>query len=253
MLDLGKRISFCQNPTALRLFQIMERKKTNLSVSLDVTEKAKLLSLANALGPYICVLKTHIDILEDFDVETADALTALANQHNFLIFEDRKFADIGNTAMLQYGKGIYHIADWAHITNAHSLLGNGAVEGLKKIGLSKGNGLLLIGELSAKDNLITPQYTEQTVALALRHKDFVMGFISRRKLTEDPAMIYFTPGVHLHNKGDALGQQYITPEQAIRNGADVIIVGRGIYESENPAATAEKYREISWNLYTQNF
>ena len=31
--------------------------------------------------------------------------------------------------------------------------------------------------------------------------------------------------------GDGLGQQYVTPRQAVEeNGADIIIVGRGIYQ-----------------------
>lgn len=40
-------------------------------------------------------MQTHIDIVEDFDLDLADKLVALSEKYDFLIFEDRKFADIG--------------------------------------------------------------------------------------------------------------------------------------------------------------
>lgn len=43
--------------------------------------------------------QTHIDIIEDFDHDLVEQLQALSQKHDFLIFEDRKFADIG---MLYY-------------------------------------------------------------------------------------------------------------------------------------------------------
>lgn len=97
----------------------MEEKKSNLCASLDITETEKLLSILDTIGPYICLVKTHIDIVSDFTYEgTVLPLKELAKKHNFMIFEDRKFADIGNTVKNQYKSGVFRIAEWADITNA---------------------------------------------------------------------------------------------------------------------------------------
>jgi hypothetical protein len=40
-------------------------------------------------------IQTHIDIVEDFDLDLAHQLVGLSEKHDFFIFEDRKFADIG--------------------------------------------------------------------------------------------------------------------------------------------------------------
>ena len=107
------------NEITKKLKQIMEEKQTNLCIAADVITKKELLKIADELGPYICVLKTHIDILLDFDIEVITELQRLSEKHDFLLFEDRKFADIGNTVKHQYQNGIYNIADWAHIINCH--------------------------------------------------------------------------------------------------------------------------------------
>lgn len=142
----SERSKHCQSILGRHLLHLMDAKQTNLAVAADVSSKRELLSLAERLGPHICVFKTHIDVIEDFDADLIKQLQKSAERHQFLIFEDRKFADIGNTVQLQYQKGIYKISAWAHITNAHPLPGPGIIQGLKEIGQPLGRGLLLLAK-----------------------------------------------------------------------------------------------------------
>jgi uridine monophosphate synthetase len=250
-LSYGTRAKLCSNPMAATLLTLMEEKQTNLSFNPDVTSKHELLRLADLIGPEICILKTHIDMIEDFDQDLITQLVALAQKHRFLIFEDRKFADIGSTVKTQYAKGIYHIADWAHITNAHMVPGPGIIEGLKQVGQPKGRGLLLLAEMSSEGTLANGSYTEETVKQALKHKDFVIGFVAMRRLTDDPAMIHLTPGVQMEVASDGLGQQFKTPQFVIeQQKSDIIQVGRGIFRAPDPLAAAKLYRQAGWASYT---
>jgi orotidine 5'-phosphate decarboxylase subfamily 1 len=247
-LTFKERAGLCTNSTAKKLWNIMANKHTNLAVNPDVTSATELLRLANLLGPYICILKTHIDIVKDFDKSLPKALKDLAEKYNFLLFEDRKFSDIGSVVKMQYQEGIYQIASWADITNAHPVPGPGVIEGLREAGLPLGRGLLLVAEMSSSGSLAHAEYTDAAIEMALDHSDFVMGFISQRRLIDDPRFIHLTPGVKLATGKDSLGQLYNTPEKVIKeNGSDVIIVGRGIIGSSDPASEAARYRDVAMN------
>lgn len=88
-------------PLAAYLLRLVHLKRTNLCVSADVTTSNELLRLADEVGDHICVLKTHADIIADFSDKTARGLTELAKRKKFLVFEDRKFGDIGSMAVLR--------------------------------------------------------------------------------------------------------------------------------------------------------
>ena len=250
VLSYSQRANCTTSATAQKLWNIMAKKETNLAFSADVTSCDKLLSLADAVGPYICILKTHVDILEDFSQEFITKLTSLAKKHNFLIFEDRKFADIGNTVRHQFSKGIYKISEWADMINCHILPGEGIIDGLKASVSGKEIGLILIAQMSSKGNFAKEDYTKNAVDLAKKHKDFVFGFICTSSVCDDPEFVHLTPGVNLGKSGDAQGQQYNTPFDAICNkGSDVLIVGRGIYEASHPAEKAKEYQKAGYEAY----
>jgi len=244
------RVRYCLNPMGRRLCQIISDKQTNLCLSADITHCAGLLKLADQIGSEICLLKTHVDILSDFDAHFITQLKALARKHTFLLFEDRKFADIGNTVKQQYAGGLYHIAEWADISNAHTVPGPSIIQALQAVGLTKQRGLLLLAEMSAMGSLACKGYTKASVNMAKDYPEFVMGFIAQRQLSENPGLIHVTPGVHRDNVADSLGQQYISIEQAVtKNKTDIIIVGRGIYQSSNPLMEAKLYRKLAWQAY----
>ena len=251
-LSFEARAQIAANPLTKKLFEVMHNKKSNLAVSVDFTSCDKVLSLVDKVGPHVCIVKTHVDILEDFTPEFTKSLQKLAEKHNFVIFEDRKFADIGNTVKNQYSKGLYHIAEWADLVNAHVVPGDSVINGLKEVGAPLGRACLLIGEMSSAGTLATGEYTKAAAEMAKAHKDFVIGFISLSCLVDDPQFIHMTPGVQLSAGGDKLGQQYLTPTEVIVNrGSDVVIVGRGIYQAEDRVKAAVQFKEAAFAAYMQ--
>eukprot|EP00051_Salpingoeca_urceolata_P014216 m.180502 g.180502 ORF g.180502 m.180502 type:complete len:500 (+) comp18016_c0_seq5:138-1637(+) len=250
----GERARASQSPIAQRLFALMESKKSNLCVAADVTTSAELLKLANDVGPHICCLKTHCDVVSDWTPAVGVALRELGERHDFLLFEDRKFADIGNTVAAQARDGYHRITAWCDFVNAHSLPGSGVVNGLAQAFQDRGTckGLLLLAEMSSAGNLCTQEYSQATVAMADAHPETVFGFIAQHKLKDtdlDP-FVYMTPGVKLNQGTDALGQQYNTPSSVIVDRqSDVIIVGRGVYKADDPTAAAQAYQTEGWAAY----
>lgn len=237
------------NAVLAKLKNIIRRKKTNLAVSADFLKASHLIEFVEKVGPFICVLKTHIDIMVDFQPDVTRQLRSLANRYDFLIFEDRKFADIGQTVYQQFTQGIYQISNWADMINAHTLPGEGVIEGLRQGIGNRPIGLLLLAQMSSQGNLITAEYTRQTIQMAHNHRDCVIGFIGQKRLTNDD-LITMTPGVKLKSAADHLKQTYNTPEFIIKhNKADIMIVGRGITHANDPANAARTYQKRGWQAY----
>jgi len=103
--------------------------------------------------------------------------------------------------------------------------------------------------------MINEEYTRKAVDF---HNKTVAGYIGNgsnptqlsflKSIVGDRALI-LAPGIKINASTDSFDQQYGTPRDAINAGADILILGRAILESENPKQTAAKYREIAWEEF----
>lgn len=237
-----QKLQQTQHSVSKKLLETALAKQSNLITSADVTTTQELLDLAEKVGPHIIALKTHIDIISDFDYEkTILPLKELASKHQFLLMEDRKFADIGNTQELQFTSGVFKITDWADFVTSQ------VIGGFESLDCFKNVGVVAIVGMSSKGALTTAAYREEALKVALSHPN-VIGGVSQNQIPED--LLLFTPGVNLADSGDGKGQQYNTPEHVFKMlHTDFIIVGRGIYKSDNPEAAAVTYKNEGWNAY----
>ncbi|AZB34085.1 orotidine-5'-phosphate decarboxylase [Chryseobacterium bernardetii] len=240
-----QKLSNTQHSVSKKLLETAIAKKSNLIASADVTTTQELLAFAEKVGPHIIALKTHIDIISDFEYEkTITPLKEIAAKHQFLLMEDRKFADIGNTQELQFTSGVFKITDWADFVTSQ------VIGGFESLDCFKNVGVVAIVGMSSKGTLTTANYREEALKIAVSHPN-VIGGVSQNKIPED--LLLFTPGVNLADSGDGKGQQYNTPEHVFRTlHTDFIIVGRGIYKSEDPEAAAVTYKNEGWNAYIKS-
>ncbi|MGA0331370.1 MAG: orotidine-5'-phosphate decarboxylase [Candidatus Poseidoniaceae archaeon] len=242
-------------PMAKTFMQVACRKQSLVCLAADRYTMAELFDLLEAVGSSIAALKTHVDLIDDWNQAEWARFCALAQEMDLLIFEDRKFADIGKISRKQMG-GIYNIKEWSDLVTAHLISGPDIVDGLQAAWQdeSREGGVLLLAQMSSRGNLLNPNYTS-TVVEAGRSHPGVFGFIGNgsnadsvrelRTMVGDEKMIW-TPGVNLATGDGEMGQRYGDPYEAVMAGSDCIIVGSGIHGANDPAAAARAYAEVSW-------
>jgi len=249
IFDKEKKISYeeklknIKHPIAGKLLNIAIQKQSNLIASADIITTKELLKFAEKVGPHIVALKTHIDIISDFDHDkTIIPLKDLATKYNFLLIEDRKFADIGNTQVLQFSQGMYRISNWADIVTVHPIAGEKALDSFLNVGV-----ICILG-MSSKGALTDANYREEVMKI-ITNKSNIIGCVAQNKLSSNDLLL-FTPGVNISSKDDDKGQLYNEPEYVMKNlHTDFIIVGRGIYKAKDIEQAALYYKNQAWKAY----
>jgi len=156
-------------------------------------------------------------------------LNKLKETYKFKIWEDRKFADIGHVMKRQINN---HISEWADIVSVHPISGRKSLEELKNIDI------ILIGEMSTDGHLMNETYQEDVINIA-ENVENVIGIVCQHKMSEK--LLHIVPGISINKKSDSQGQLYNTPND--KKFADIFVIGRGIYEAEDPLNAIKLYKK----------
>lgn len=252
----GTRWEMSASPLAKRYMEVASSKQSLVCLAADRNTMAGLFSLIDEVGEHVAALKTHVDLVDDWTAEAWAGFCQAAHEANLLIFEDRKFADIGKISRAQMA-GIYDIRSWSDLVTAHLISGPDVVDGLQAgwSDVGRSGGVLLLAQMSSRGNLLHPGYTSEVVEKGAAHHG-VFGFIGNgsrpaelqalRAAVGDEKMIW-TPGVNLAVGDGEMGQRYGDPTEAVMAGSDCIIVGSGIHKADDPKQAAIAYAQASWS------
>ena len=157
-----------------------------------------------------------------------NTLNELKQKYLFKIWEDRKFADIGHIMKRQLNN---RISEWADIISVHPIAGKQSIQELQDVDI------ILIGEMSSEGHLMNEEYQKQVLEIGESIEN-VIGIVCQHKMSN--TLLHIVPGISIHKTTDNQGQQYNNPHN--RAFADIFVIGRGIYEADDPKQAIEIYK-----------
>jgi len=214
-------------------------------VALDYPAAAPALALVDRLDPGRCALKVGKELFTRVGPGLVETLVG----RGFRVFLDLKFHDIPNTvaeaAEAATGLGVDFFD--VHASGGTEMM-KAAVEASKeeasRLGIAAPR-ILAITVLTSMRSTV-----DEVLALAERAREAgVDGVVSsaweakaiREALGKD--FLIVTPGIRPAWAAKNDQRRVATPEVAMSNGADFIVVGRPITKAENPAAAAQMIRD----------
>lgn len=220
--------------------------RDRLIVALDMptVEEARL--LVSRLNDTVTFYKVGLELLFAGGLELARALKAM-HKHVFL---DLKLLDIGNTVERAVANATELGVDFLTVHGHDLKTMRAAVSG-------RGASKLKLLAVTVLTNLTGDDLNEQGSSLApadlvLRRAELarLAGFdgviasgqeAARIRAAVGPGFLIVTPGIRLTGSATDDQQRITTPDNAIRAGADYIVVGRPITQADDPKLAAETF------------
>ncbi|MEM0907500.1 MAG: orotidine-5'-phosphate decarboxylase [Pseudomonadota bacterium] len=214
--------------------------QSRLILPLDTTDAAHARALVTATDGLVGVYKIGLEFVMAGGLSFAQALAGEGRS----VFLDMKLLDIENT--------VEGAVRGAGALGADYVTVHAYPQGLQAAVRVRPEGLQIIAVtvLTSLDNddLARAGYQSDAASLvALRIAeaaaigvDCIVCSPEEAAVAHASGLTVITPGVRL--EGDAVGDQkrVATPQQAIMNGADAVVVGRPITQAPDPRAAAER-------------
>lgn len=218
---------------SLNLCKDYIRRKGKLCVAADMTTSKELIELIHMVGPHISILKIHIDIISDFSEELIYELIKLKHKYTFLIWEDRKFADIGSIVSNQIHGGMYKISSWADLISMHLISGPGILQESGRCGI------IAIGSMSSRETLAGEEYLQKCIDMVENNPN-VVGVVTQFDFKSNQLKII--PGVNISASVDHKDQQYSALSS--KSWGNIFVVGRDITNSGDCVQRCKEYKSL---------
>jgi orotidine-5'-phosphate decarboxylase len=220
--------------------------RERLIVALDLPDRRASLALVETLGDEVLWYKVGMEL---FYAEGASFLDELAHRGKH-IFLDLKLHDIPNTM----GSALRSLCALpVALTTVHVPAGIEALRACAeqaKRGIRPGqDGIGLLG-VTRLTSLPPPDpedpYSDVVALAGIAIEAGLYGWIApaaagpRLREAYGPTPALVTPGIRLPEEGRQDQVSVGTPEEAVRGGADWIVVGRPVTRAEDPAGAARE-------------
>ena len=232
------------------------KKNSKIIVALDYSNKNDAISLANKLHPNLCNLKVGLQLFVSCGPEVIQDLHKLG----YKIFLDLKFHDITNT-VVKSCLAAAELGVW--MVNIHSSGGGKMMlQTMKEMKQNNHSTLVLgvtmltsIDENEMKEIGYKNSMEQQVLQMAeMSYRSNLNGIVCSAqeskliKLRFPNNFLCVCPGIRSTDDCKNDQKRIMTPKMAFENGADYIVVGRPISQSDDPLEALKRIKKEFNNL-----
>ena len=200
---------------------------SRLVLALDETDSVRACRIAEEVAPFVAAIKINYPLVLSSGLGIVTEISKLAK-----VICDFKVADIPNTNRL-IAESVFEAG--THGIIAHAFPGPESLKAIREVAGSKD--LFVVITMSHPRG---GDFFDVEAFCSLALEVGATGVIAPATRPEDISRIRDLIG-NLKIMSPGVGAQGGNSKEALKAGADFIIVGRGIYLSDNPAEAAEQY------------